>query len=179
MDSKTLRVLEYPKILERLAANCDFAASAALARSLEPTTSYDVAMLRQQETTEARRLITAQDVSIGGAHDVREKVALARRGGVLETQDLLDIKYTLISCRELKRALLNKGLGDSGLEPLPQIAQTKPHQNQRKKQLQQLQDGGDRRGRPGQRGFRHAIPPLPAPTGPGRNGGAWCRDFAG
>jgi dsDNA-specific endonuclease/ATPase MutS2 len=141
MDSKTLRVLEYPKILERLAANCDFSASAALARSLEPTTSYDVAMLRQQETTEARRLITAQDVSIGGAHDVREKVALARRGGVLETQDLLDIKYTLISCRELKRALLNKGLGDSSLEPLPQASQARPHQNQRKKQLQQLQDG--------------------------------------
>jgi DNA mismatch repair protein MutS2 len=141
MDSKTLHVLEYPKILERLAANCDFSASAALARSLEPTTSYDVAILRQQETTEARRLITAQDVSIGGAHDVREKVALALRGGVLETQDLLDIKYTLISCRELKRALLNKGLGDSSLEPLPQTAQAKPHQNQRKKQLQQLQDG--------------------------------------
>jgi dsDNA-specific endonuclease/ATPase MutS2 len=147
MDSKTLRVLEYPKILERLAANCDFSASAALARALEPTTSYDVAMLRQQETTEARRLITAQDVSIGGAHDVREKVALARRGGVLETQDLLDIKYTLISCRELKRALLNKGLGGGGsetqpqTEPLPQTTQAKPHQNQRKKQLQQLQDG--------------------------------------
>jgi len=108
MDSKTLHVLEYPKILERLAANCDFSASAELARALEPTTSYDVIMLRQQETSEARRLISTHDVSIGGAHDVRSKVELARRGGVLETQDLLDIKYTLISCRELKRSLLGK-----------------------------------------------------------------------
>lgn len=148
MDSKTLHVLEYPKILERLAANCDFSASAALARSLEPTTSYDVAMLRQQETTEARRLITAQDVSIGGAHDVREKVALARRGGVLETQDLLDIKYTLISCRELKRALLGKsGSGSeamaqtAGSEARPETLQGKPQENQRKKQLKQQQDG--------------------------------------
>ncbi len=56
MDSKTLHVLEYPKILERLAANCAFSGSAALARALEPTTSYDIALLRQQETTEARRL---------------------------------------------------------------------------------------------------------------------------
>ena len=48
MDSKTLQVLEYPKILERLAANCDFSASAALARSLEPTTSYDTALLRPE-----------------------------------------------------------------------------------------------------------------------------------
>jgi DNA mismatch repair protein MutS2 len=39
MDSKTLNVLEYPKILERLAGFCDFSASMALARSLEPTDS--------------------------------------------------------------------------------------------------------------------------------------------
>jgi len=108
MDSKTLQVLEYPKVLERLAANCDFSASAALARALEPSTSYDTTLLRQQETSEARKLLAIQDVSIGGAHDVREKVELARRGGVLDATDLLDVKYTLISCRELKRALLGK-----------------------------------------------------------------------
>jgi DNA mismatch repair protein MutS2 len=138
MDSKTLKVLEYPKVLERLAANCDFSASAALARALEPTTSYDVALLRQQETTEARRLISVQDVSIGGAHDVREKVELARHGGVVDAVDLLDIKYTLIACRELKRTLLGKGMG----EALPQAASAaKQHQNQHKKQLQQARDG--------------------------------------
>ncbi len=170
MDSKTLQVLEYPKILERLAANCDFSASAALARDLEPTTSYDLALLRQQETTEARKLISIQDVSIGGAHDVREKVALARRGGVLETQDLLDIKYTLISCRELKRALLNKGLAGSGSEiplqtALPPAPDTKPHQHQRKKHLQQLQDGAvPRPNHPFPRLAEMALA-LPAPAG--------------
>ncbi len=143
MDSKTLHVLEYPKILERLASNCDFSASAALARSLEPTTSYDTALLRLQETTEARRLITAQDVSIGGARDVREKVELARRGGVLETVDLLDIKYTLISCRELKRTLLGKGM-DSEIQPegaTPSRQPSIPRQNQLRKQARQLRDG--------------------------------------
>jgi len=141
MDSKTLHVLEYPKILERLAANCDFSASAALARALEPTTSYDVAMLQQQETSEARRLLSIQDVSIGGAHDVRPKVELARRGGVLEAADLLDIKYTLISCRELKRALLGK----TGLDAVPAVkpeqAGSKARQNQIKKQAQMARDG--------------------------------------
>lgn len=108
MDSKTLQVLEYPKILERLAAHCDFSASAVLARSLEPTTSVDLARVRLQETTEARRLLSAQDVSIGGAHDVREKVQLAARGGVMDAVDLLDVKSTLISCRELKKTLIGK-----------------------------------------------------------------------
>lgn len=108
MDSKTLQVLEYPKILERLAVHCDFSASAALARALTPTTSIDLAQLRLQETTEASKLLVVQDVSIGGAHDVREKVTLASRGGVLEIIDLLDIKSTLIACRTLKKALLGR-----------------------------------------------------------------------
>ena len=105
MDPKTLNVLEYPKVLERLAAHCDFSASKELARALQPTTSYDLALMRQQETTEARRLLSVHDVGIGGAHDIREKVELARRGGVLEPVDLLDVKSTLISCRQLKKTL--------------------------------------------------------------------------
>lgn len=108
MDHKTLQVLEYPKILERLAAFCDFSASAALARALEPTTSIDLARLRLLETTEATRLLSVQDVTIGGAHDVREKVKLAARGGVLDVIDLLDVKSTLISCRTLKKTLLGR-----------------------------------------------------------------------
>ena len=71
MDAKTLTVLEYPKVLERLAANCDFSASKELARALEPTTSFDLAQTRLQETTEARNLLSIHDVSIGGAHDIR------------------------------------------------------------------------------------------------------------
>ncbi len=109
MDSKTLQVLETPKILERLAAHCDFSASAALARALEPTTSIDLARARQQETSEARKLFAGQGASIGGAHDIREKVQLAARGGVLDATDLLDVKSTLISSRELKKTLEKQG----------------------------------------------------------------------
>jgi DNA mismatch repair protein MutS2 len=165
MDSKTLRVLEYTKILDRLAANCGFSASAALARALEPTTSYELALTRQQETKEARHLLSVQDVGIGGAHDVREKVELARRGGVLETVDLLNIKYTLISCRELKRSLLGK----AGFEA-SQAIQNDPHgpralQNQRKKQAQQLREGSvPRPDHPYPRLSEMALS-LPTPTG--------------
>lgn len=105
MDAKTQQVLEYPKVLERLAAHCAFSASKALALSLEPTTSYDLARMRLQETTEASSLLATHDLSIGGAHDVRDRIELARRAGILEPGDLLDIKSTLISCRELKKSL--------------------------------------------------------------------------
>ena len=105
MDSKTLHVLEYPKVLERLRAFCDFSASMELALALEPTDSYDLALARLAETSEARTLFSIQDIGVGGAHDIRPAVDLAARGGVLDPQQLLDIKSTLISCRELKRSL--------------------------------------------------------------------------
>ena len=108
MDAKTLHVLEYPKILERLKGFCDFSASMELALALEPTDSYDLALARLTETSEARKLFAVQDISIGGAHDIRPGADLAARGGVLDTQQLLDVKSTLISCREIKRSLERK-----------------------------------------------------------------------
>lgn len=108
MDTKTLFVLEYPKILERLRAFCDFSASMELARALEPTDSHDLALARLAETGEARRLFSVQDLGIGGAHDIRPAADLAARGGVLDPQQLLDIKSTLISSRELKKSLERK-----------------------------------------------------------------------
>ncbi len=142
MDSKTLAVLEYAKILERLAAQCDFSASAELARTLEPTASYELAKLRLQETTEARHLLSVQDVSIGGAHDVREKVKLAARGGVLDPVDLLDVKSTLISCRQLKRILGGKN------EPKAQAAADKAPAGRRRPNGRKAEGSGPTRAAP-------------------------------
>ena len=108
MDSKTLHVLEYDKILERLKSFCDFSASMDLARTLQPTANFDEAQRLLNETTEARNLFTTSDIGIGGAHDIRPAVDLAARGGVLDPQQLLDIKSTLISCREIKKSLERK-----------------------------------------------------------------------
>jgi dsDNA-specific endonuclease/ATPase MutS2 len=41
MDTKTLTVLDYPKILARLAEFCDFSASAELALALQPTPEFE------------------------------------------------------------------------------------------------------------------------------------------
>jgi len=108
MDAKSLKVLEYPKIRERLKSFCDFSASMELALALEPTDSYDLALARLAETTEARKLFSIQDAGVGGAHDVRPAVDIAARGGVLDPHQLLDIKSTLISCRELKKTFEKK-----------------------------------------------------------------------
>ena len=108
MDNKTFNVLEYPKILERLSNFCDFSASKELAHSLRPTVNFDEATRLLAETTEARFLFSTRDLSIGGSHDIRPSAELAARGGVLDPQALLDVKSTLIACRELKKSLLGK-----------------------------------------------------------------------
>ena len=103
MDSKTLHVLEFPKILTRLADFCDFSASADLARALQPTPDFEEALVRLAETSEARTLLVTSNLTIGGAHDIREQVDLAAHGGVLDPKELLDVQTTLVSMRNLHR----------------------------------------------------------------------------
>ncbi len=117
MDGKTLHVLEYEKILARLAGYCDFSASAELARGLQPTADFEEARRLLTETTEARFLLSTRDLTIGGAHDIRPSADLAARGGVLEPQALLDVKSTLVACRDLKKSL------EHAVDDAPRLAQ--------------------------------------------------------
>jgi len=103
MDPKTLVMLEYPKILARLAEFCAFSASVELAQALQPSREIEEARHRLARTTEARRLLAIHDVSVGAAHDVRAQVDLAARGGVLEARELLTIQATLTVMRDLRR----------------------------------------------------------------------------
>ena len=127
MNEKTLSVLEYHKITERLVGHCAFSASMDLARSLKPTPSVEKAKARLEETSEARQLFSLNDTAtVGGARDVREKVKLASRGGVLETQDILDIKGTLVSARRLKNLFEKSDLEPEDYPRLREIASALP-----------------------------------------------------
>lgn len=110
MDEKTLRTLEYPKILERLAGYCNFNASAEKARTLRPAVRLHEARQYLAETSEARQLLEeSPSTSIGGARDIREALSLASRRIVLEAHQFLDIKYTLIASRNLRRLFERQG----------------------------------------------------------------------
>lgn len=109
MDAKSLSMLEFPKVLERLAGYADFPVSAELARGLRPTADLQEALARQAVTSEARRLLSVKsEVGIAGARDVRPLAERAERSGVLLPTELLEIKSTLIAARELFRTLENK-----------------------------------------------------------------------
>ena len=106
MNEKHLHTLELPKILERLSAYCSFSASVELARELRPATEVAEVQRRVAETTQARAALLVNDnLGIGGAHDVRERAEFAARSGVLEPAELLNIRDTLTSARNVQRAL--------------------------------------------------------------------------
>ncbi len=106
MNDRYLRILEFDKILARLAAQATFSASAALAHALTPTTDRDEIARRQGETTEARALLDQHsEIGIGGARDTRPHTKHARVGALLQPPDLLEIQQTLLAARTLRRAL--------------------------------------------------------------------------
>jgi DNA mismatch repair protein MutS2 len=106
MNEKTFEVLEFKKILERLATHTSFSGGRDLALALRPTPYLDEAQERQQETTEARLLIEMEtNVTLGGVFDITEPVATARRGVIIEPSTLLDILTTLRRGTTLRRTL--------------------------------------------------------------------------
>ena len=106
MDEKTLAILEFPAVLERLAAYAGFSVSAELGRALRPSSDMEEVRLRQARTSEARRLLNLDSaVSVGGARDLRALVDLAARAGVLEPAELLDVRNTLAAARDLGRLI--------------------------------------------------------------------------
>lgn len=105
MDEKTLNTLEFPKVIEALAGYAAFSASSDLARQLRPSGNIEAARVRLARTTEARHLLSLKsEAGVGGAHDIRDMVKLASRGGVLSESDLLAVSGTLISARSLFRS---------------------------------------------------------------------------
>jgi DNA mismatch repair protein MutS2 len=129
MDAKSIDTLELPVVLDRLASHAAFSASKELARALKPTDGLDETRRRLAETTEACTLLSlVPGLTIGGAHDVRSSAAAATRGVMLEPDQLLDLKSTLLASRTLRRRF-NK-MGESlpvlstlarGLEPSSEL----------------------------------------------------------
>jgi len=107
MDSKSLRVLEFDKVLARVAAYTSFSGGEALTLNLSPTTDMATARRWQAQTAEGIRILDSQrDVTIGGARDVRRPADNALRGFTLLPEDFLTIRNTLIAAGNLRRQLL-------------------------------------------------------------------------
>jgi DNA mismatch repair protein MutS2 len=106
MNPRTLRVLEYDKILARVAGFCAFSGGEELALALLPSDDLLTAQEWLAQTSEAYKLLDQKtDISFGGVHDARPLLDRAERRAMLLAQELLDIRNTLLRSRQLHNTL--------------------------------------------------------------------------
>jgi DNA mismatch repair protein MutS2 len=125
IEARTLHILEYAKIRERLAQHTSFSASRQLALQLQPDDDIQAIRRAQQATSAARQLFdNYPDVTIGGARDVRPAITTALRGGVLDPSVLLEVAATLEAMRRLRFRLMK--LPDEPYGPLLDLGYALP-----------------------------------------------------
>ncbi|MFM2106631.1 MAG: mismatch repair protein [Chloroflexota bacterium] len=109
MDARSLAILEFPLVRERLADLTAFPPGRRLAEALEPASDAVVVGRALDETDEALGLLRDRPaVGIGGAHDIGPAVARAARGGRLDAAQFLAIAETLDAVGRLRAALSNE-----------------------------------------------------------------------
>ncbi len=100
-DDRTLRVLEFPRVLEALAEGAVTSMGRAVVRALRPSTDPDVVRDALDETAEAVALAAEAEIPVRGARDLVPLAARAVAGGVLEPAELLDVAQTLEVARRV------------------------------------------------------------------------------
>ena len=109
MNPKSLILLEFHKVLERLKTYASFDLSEKLATRLRPTSSLEKAQVYQEQTRQARFLLSLTDaLHFRGAVDMRSFAEQARRQMTLEAPNLLAIRNSLVVSRDARRFLLEK-----------------------------------------------------------------------
>ena len=116
MNDKSIRVLEYNKIIELLKAEASSAMTRNLIADIKPSTDIWEIKQRLAETTEAVSVIVHKGtLPLGGFYDITGCVNLADKGGALTMKQLLEVLYNLQAARHAAEFLKTE------LPPLPAI----------------------------------------------------------
>jgi len=130
VDQRSIALLEFPQVRERLADQTSFPPSRRLADALLPSSDPVVVTRGLDETDQARALLSERPgVGVGAAHDIGPAIERAARGGRLEPAQFLELADTLDATARLqtsladdRRPLLHELARD--LHPLPAIRST-------------------------------------------------------
>ena len=102
MDARSIALLEFPQVRERLADATSFPPSRRLAEALEPSSDPVIVARGLDETDQARALLAERrGVGIGAAHDIGPAIERAARGGRLDPSQFLELADTLDAAARL------------------------------------------------------------------------------
>lgn len=111
MQEKTLRTLEYNKIIDLLEQEAGSEMTREQIRALRPLTNPGSVKEQLAETAEAVSVIVHKGpIPLGSFYDVAGAANLADKGGTLSTKQLLEILYDLRVAREVKNFLKSEDL---------------------------------------------------------------------
>lgn len=103
MNERILRVLEFHKIIDQLKSNAATSLGKDAATHLKPSTDIDKVIEMQAETDEAAHIVRLNAaIPLGGIVDIRESIKRSVIGGVLTTNECLDVANTIYGGRRVK-----------------------------------------------------------------------------
>lgn len=104
MNDKTIKVLEFDKIREKLASFAASELGKKLARELLPKFNYDEVRALLKETSDAVDVIIKRNnIPLAGIHDIKASLRHAEIGAILNASELIRISDTLYAARNLKK----------------------------------------------------------------------------
>lgn len=110
MNERTLKILEYDRILQLLANEASSNLGMGLAKKLKPSAVPELVKERQEETAEALAILWREgEIPLGGIRDIRESLKRAKLGVSLEPTELLAVCDVARAARVLKKFLREKG----------------------------------------------------------------------
>jgi DNA mismatch repair protein MutS2 len=116
MDDRTLRVLEFFRIRERLRTLATSSLGEEIVSALLPSADRAAVEEWLQETSEARLLLGEGEVPLRGLRDIRSALQRARIGAILRPEDLVEILHVARAGRLTAAYVLERG------ERVPQTA---------------------------------------------------------
>ena len=106
MNEKSLRVLEFNKIIDKLKTKASSSLGLKHIENLKPSNDFDEVKNTLLETSEAQAILIKRGlVSMDGIHDIEDKAKRAHVGATLDPGALLKIADCLRVARSLKRNL--------------------------------------------------------------------------
>lgn len=109
LRSRSLELLEFPAVLEQLAAHAGFVLGRREALALSPSSDRETVAERQRETAEARLFLeTGGAMDLGEAGDVSVEAQRAAKGGVLTGLELRAVAEMLRAGRVARGAFVRR-----------------------------------------------------------------------
>ncbi|MBP2077394.1 endonuclease MutS2 [Oceanobacillus polygoni] len=116
MNERILRVLEFKKIIENLSTHAATTLGKGLVSQLKPATELEQVIELQDETDEVTQIVRLNKaIPLGGITDIRSSIKRSAIGGVLSTEECLDVANTIYGGRQVKLFVDNLDLEEKEL----------------------------------------------------------------